>query len=354
MRMHALRKTSLSGRSGGWTQSSPLGYHRCRGQGGGAVSKGDALNTEYLREFVVFAGYMNFTTAAKALDMSQPTLSRHISELERHYRCELVDRAAVPLRLTYCGRTLLEHAPKLVALENTLDELMGEARREPYDNLVIQRYRKSPMVHRLLSDAVNATKLAHPGFTFTRRPLNPGDDPGHAVLCGDLDVGIVSCTTDGEPICPVDSRRGLGVFELAGYSEGIRFAVARTSPLALREGLSLAELAESCFVFPYNPEFGRCLPDVERLFEARGLKLRFRRHELNDVEELGLMGIGPNDVFIVVESAAQSPDAFYLRNPDLVIVPCAEPIRVTRYLVYRDGDESPALRAFLEKLGELV
>ena len=66
------------------------------------------------------------------------------------------------------------------------------------------------------------------------------------------------------------------------------------------------------------------------------------------------MGIGPNDVFIVVESAAESPDAFYLRNPDLAIVPCTELIRVTRYLVYRDGDESPALRAFLEKLGELV
>lgn len=310
------------------------------------------MNTEYLREFVVFAGYMNFTTAAKALDMSQPTLSRHISELERHYRCGLVDRSAFPLRLTYCGKVLLEHAPELIAFEGDLDARMDEARREPYDNLVIQRYRKSPMVHRLLSDAVSAVKLAHPGFTFTRRPLSPGDEPEAAVSRGDLDVGIVACTTDEEPICPVEAGRGLSVFELLGHCERIRFVVARSNPLASRSALSLTDLAESCFIFPYNPEFGRCLPDVERMLRARGLGLRSRRCELNDVEELGLMSVGPNDVFIVVESAAQTPDSYYLRNPDLAIIPCSDPVRVTRYVVYRAGDDSPALRAFLGKLGD--
>lgn len=349
--MTRLQKTPRRKAWFGWTRRRSLGYHRTHGPvDGGCDVRGRLLNTEHLREFVVFAGYMNFTTAAKALGMSQPTLSRHVSELERHYRCELVDRTASPLRLTYCGRTLLEHAPELIALEGALDGRMGEARSEPYDNLVVQRYRKSPMVHRLISDAIGAVKLAHPGFSFTRRPLSPGDDPEHAVLRGDLDVGVVSCTADGVPVCPVETGRGLAVFELAGCREGIRFAVARTSPLASRTALSLSDLAESCFVFPYNPEFGRCLPDIGRLFEARGFKLRFRRHELNDVEELGLMDVGPSDVFIVVESAARTPDAFYLRNPDLAIIPCTDPIRVTRYLVYRDGDESPALGAFLERL----
>ena len=52
------------------------------------------MNTDYLREFVVFAGHMSFTSAARTLSLSQPTLSRHISELERQYGCKLVDRSS--------------------------------------------------------------------------------------------------------------------------------------------------------------------------------------------------------------------------------------------------------------------
>ena len=83
------------------------------------------MNTDYLREFVVFAGYMNFTAAAKALNLSQPSLSRHVSELERRYGCELVDRTSPVLRLTHCGRMLLAQAPELLSAEDALNARMA-------------------------------------------------------------------------------------------------------------------------------------------------------------------------------------------------------------------------------------
>lgn len=73
------------------------------------------MNADYPKEFVVFAGHMNFTTAAKVLSVSQPSLSRHVSELEQRFGCELVDRGAPCPRLTHCGRVLLEQAPELIA-----------------------------------------------------------------------------------------------------------------------------------------------------------------------------------------------------------------------------------------------
>lgn len=103
-------------------------------------------------------------------------------------------------------------------------------------------------------------------------------------------------------------------------------------------------------MFPYNPEFNRCLPDMTRLFEERGFRLRSRRHELDEVEEPGLMKIGDREAFIVVESATASPDSFYLRNPELAIVPCDEDIRVARYAVYREANANPVLAAFLAEL----
>lgn len=311
------------------------------------------MNTDYLREFVVFAGYMNFTAAAKALNLSQLSLSRHVSELERRYGCELVDRTSPVLRLTHCGRMLLAQAPELLSAEDALNARMAEARREPYGSLVVERYRKSPRIQELMSDALNAVKSEHPGFSFARQALKPGDSAAKAVLRGDLDVGITACTTDLEPRCPVGPEQGFDVQELGRCRERLFFVMTRTSPLATRESLRIEDLDGSTFVYPYNPEFDRCLPDVTRLFEERGLKLRSRPHELDEVEELGLMKIGPHDVFIVVESAAASPGSFYLHNPELAIVPCADDVLVTRYAIWRAGDRNPVLAAFVEKLAEL-
>lgn len=310
------------------------------------------MNTDYLREFVVFAGHMNFTAAARTLNMSQPTLSRHISELERHYRCQLVDRSTPLLRLTYCGKVLLEQAPELIAVERSLEAGMADARREPYGRLAVERYRKSPLIRGLLSEARGALRSEHPGFSIAQQALRPGDSAGEAVVRGDIDVGIVACTTDGEPTCPVRDAEGLAFLQLASR-ERLRFVVTADSPLAGRTSLRLDELATACFVFPLNPEFGRCQPDVERLFVERGLTLRSRPYELGEVEELGLMDIGPGEVFIVVESAADAPDAFYLRNPGLRIIACAEPILVTRFVIWRASDDNPVLAAFLEEVARL-
>lgn len=313
--------------------------------------KGSApVNTDYLREFMVFAGYMNFTAAARALNMSQPSLSRHVSELEKRYGCELVDRSSSMLRLTHCGRVLLAQAPELIAAEDALEAHLADARREPYGTLVVERYRKSPLIQGFMSDALNAIKSQHPGFSFTRRALRPGDTTSEAVLRGDLDVGIAACTTDHTPVCPAKPADGFGVCELNAPRERLYFVTTRTSALADRPSLRLKDLAEFTFVFPYNPEFSRCLPDMTKLFEDRGLKLRSRRHELDEVEELGLMKIGDREVFIVVESAAASPGSFYLHNPELAVIPCDEDIWVTRYAIYRKADENPVLAAFLAEV----
>ncbi len=311
------------------------------------------MNTDLVREFVVFARHLSFTSAARELGMSQPTLSRHVGELERHFGCELVDRAADPLKLTYCGRELLEKAAGLLACEDALEESMRRAGREPRARLVVERYRKSPMIHGLLSNAIDELGRRHPGFSVVRKALRPGAALDDAVLRGEVDVGIVACTTDGEPSCPVGEREGFGVLGLTGYPERIRFALPTDNPLSGSPALSLSDLAQCCFVFPLNPEFGRCQPDVAALLAARGLKLRWRPYELNDVEELGLMRLEPDDVFIVVEGAARTPETYYLQNPNLAIVPCSDDIRVWRYLVWRKDDNNPALRAYLDVIKEM-
>lgn len=65
------------------------------------------------------------------------------------------------------------------------------------------------------------------------------------------------------------------------------------------------------------------------------------------------MDIGSDDVFIVVESAAEAADSFRLRNPGLALIPCSEPILVERFLVWRSDDDNPVLAAFIKQIALL-
>ena len=154
------------------------------------------MDTGYLREFVTFAGYLNFTAAARVLNISQPTLSRHIAELEHQLGCLLVDRNASSLRLTYGGSELLGSASELLALEDKLARHMHSIGNGPQATLVIERYRKSPLVQAFLADVIDEVQRLHPGFSVVRESLHPGDTMGEAVLRGTVDAGIVACTTD--------------------------------------------------------------------------------------------------------------------------------------------------------------
>lgn len=50
------------------------------------------MRTETIEEFLVFARHQNFSRAAEELHISQPSLSKHMADLEREIGVELIDR----------------------------------------------------------------------------------------------------------------------------------------------------------------------------------------------------------------------------------------------------------------------
>lgn len=50
------------------------------------------MNTEWLQEYIVFARHLNFSSAAKTLNMAQPTLSKHMIALEKWVGVPLIER----------------------------------------------------------------------------------------------------------------------------------------------------------------------------------------------------------------------------------------------------------------------
>jgi len=73
---------------------------------------------ERTREFIQLANAMSFSKAAKELNMSQPSLRRHIAELESELGFMLFERN--PLTLTTAGCHYLEGISTLI---NDVDSL---------------------------------------------------------------------------------------------------------------------------------------------------------------------------------------------------------------------------------------
>ncbi|MGY5138680.1 LysR family transcriptional regulator, partial [Streptomyces nigrescens] len=69
-----------------------------------------SLELRHLRYLLAVADHGNFTRAAEALHISQPTLSQQIKQLERTVGAQLLDRTGRTVRLTDAGETYVHHA----------------------------------------------------------------------------------------------------------------------------------------------------------------------------------------------------------------------------------------------------
>ena len=64
----------------------------------------------HLRYLLAVAEHRNFTRAAEALHVSQPTLSQQVRQLEEQLRVQLLDRSGRSVRPTDAGELYLLHA----------------------------------------------------------------------------------------------------------------------------------------------------------------------------------------------------------------------------------------------------
>lgn len=72
------------------------------------------MNFKELQSFVAISKYKNFSKAAKALYLTQPTISHHIQTLEDELNTTILVRTSKSVSLTKAGQLLLIHAQKIL------------------------------------------------------------------------------------------------------------------------------------------------------------------------------------------------------------------------------------------------
>ncbi len=208
-----------------------------------------------LRYFVQAARLGNFSRAAEAAHISQPSLSVQMANLEREVGCALFARQGRTVQLTDAGKTLWAYAEKMLALED-------DARRAVREIVGLARGRLTVWTlptpgQNLLPPLLADFRRDHPGVEISVREAVPARAVAEAVANGQADLGIVHLP------CPV---AGLAVRRL--LTEELALVVPEGHNLAKRASRDppkLADLANEDFVWvpeganAEHPFYAACL-----------------------------------------------------------------------------------------------
>lgn len=82
------------------------------------------MTIRHLTIFITVADLGSMTAAAKALYISQPTVSQAITELEAHYGIKLFERFPKRIFITQNGSRLLSYARHITSLVNEMEQVI--------------------------------------------------------------------------------------------------------------------------------------------------------------------------------------------------------------------------------------
>jgi len=183
-----------------------------------------------LKVFNTVAKRLNFTKAAEELYITQPAISKHIHEIESHFKVKLFERNGTKIKLTQAGETLLQYTDQLFAVYRNLEfEMNNLAQRHSG----VLRIGASTTVAQYVLPPVLAT--FHKKFNDITITLstNNTEQIEQALQNNDIDLGII----EGQ------SKNAL--FKYTEFVKDELVLVSSTkNPLAKKQSLELNELTK--------------------------------------------------------------------------------------------------------------
>jgi len=184
------------------------------------------MNLNHLRVFASVAEHGSLTRAARALQVSQPAISKQLGDLEQDVGALLVDRLPRGVRLTAAGEVLFAHAQRILQSERAAQTELRELAELEAGRLSIGASTTigSYFVPSLFGDL----HRAHPRVQLELRIANT-EAIQEAVLANRLDLGL----TEGFVASDALSVERLAVDELIAIAAP-GHAVLKRAPLLAR------------------------------------------------------------------------------------------------------------------------
>lgn len=293
------------------------------------------METRLLQAFVAVAEELHFSRAADRLAVSQPQLSQQIRRLERELNVTLFDRSTRSVRLTDAGEAALEPARKLLSDTTALRHAALVGRSEIFGRVVLGYAGASS--REVIPPLARAVRAAHPGIELVLQSLVYGGTAPAQVAAGTVDIGFSRL-----PVRRMDVNTRVFVHE--------RVVVALPADHRLAEAASVrvGDLVDEPFVtFPATQ--GSTVRDaMMRITAGHGFTPRVLQEAPDSYTILGLVAAGIG-VTLTVSSVQ------HIATPGLVYRDLAgSPIHLAAVIVWRRGENSAAVNAVLDVMGEVI
>lgn len=226
-----------------------------------------------MRYFLAVVDQGNFTRAAAACNVSQPTLSVGIRNLERALGAKLFQRNAQRVRLTDAGTKLLTHARRIEAEFNEARQSISGASEAALIRVGVLRS---------IPGSALATIVAHSMASDPAERIEVLEGSERELLAH-LSRGRIDCAFS------LVDRGGERFLEEPLYREGYRLVLPSNHAFASKQGIAAEEVGNEVMILRPHCE---ALSETSRHFTERGVRPHFAFRSTNDERVMAMVAAG--------------------------------------------------------------
>lgn len=296
------------------------------------------IRLEHIHEFAILARYRSFTAAAKALFLSQPTLTAHVNAMENELGAKLIDRSHQQIELTPIGQTFLNHGQKILAEYDAMKKHINEMQRSKSTRVRLSCFIEHHYVKKILNIAERFLQEDNTNILMETRNIL-SSDPFSDLENSELDL-VICLDNFGE--LPEN-------FLFEELQEDPLFAIIpSTSRFSERESLSAHDLEGHTLFVPGLPDNKWMKDFTDELLSSLGVKARTNELYFESIDSLYTFDFR-NGVYIDSQRATES-----LISRDYKAIPFEEnEMRLREVAIFR-SDASEAAKIVIAKLKEAI
>lgn len=307
------------------------------------------MRIETLYEYMVLSHYLNYTSAARNLHLSQPNLSRHILELEQELGVTLLTRGK-DIQLTPAGSAFLEDVIQIHHSYKAALERCRAIHQNSVEEVVIQEPYIIDALGEILYQTVRAFRAEYP-LEPIRLFAERGKKSLESLEARHIDIGITVDCGDVSRLIRHGEKKGL-IF-IPVIREPLRVWLHKNHELAKKDVLTLDDLACVPINMTASRHFDPMRYSLIDLFGRNGLDLDLRTYSFITLEEFYLNTQHEDAVFLITPSVAKNP---VLRMQDqMTTIPINDArARQVSYLVLKDDYTKKSIDSLLKVMEKVV
>jgi DNA-binding transcriptional LysR family regulator len=294
---------------------------------------GGAMDIKALRYFLQVAETLNFNRAAEKLNISQPVVTRVISQLEHEIGSKLFERTTRRVALTPAGAVLLKETRPLISHVEAVQQTVRHSVAEKSGRLTVG-YTTLAM-QSITPELLRKFKAAYPGIEVDVREMTTQAQI-EALLSAEIDIGFILTPTEEE---------GLTITPI--HHERLRLAVPDQHPhVTSGKSAPLSAFAADYFIIPSRKQFPAVYDEIIRACDVAGFRPRLKECGENQTC-VGLARAGLGVVFV----SGRTTD---IPSDGLIFIDIDDPAPVMEIaVVWRTRDPSTLLSPFKDYVSEM-